>query len=243
MNDAFPTLAPVDGRQILSKLRNDPVYPHASIVDRGELSGYALTGFDAISALRNAKESMGRSAQFDGHAAAVLHQHSRDLPPYVTSDAGYWRWLAIHCGPDVLEHRFGGSGLAGLPQFGLKGRWANYFRRLWFRADMCFIQNDADPYDLARRGSVDFWESGVFRPRYGSARNMVLAFITYAYPDPSRPNLDRWQLDGKMDINEGIRLLYKALKNQHAKIAYEVVSMEQCEDLMDALANDLGLNN
>lgn len=241
MTQTVPTLSISEGGQRLAEIRRDPLYPHHISAKTDDLGGFAMLAINALSVLRSQKDGLGRGSEFDGNAARILHERLHVLPPYVTEDAGFWRWLAIEYGADLVEHRYRGQTLAGLANFGLGPRWDSYFRRLWFRADIAHEPSSSSPYQLALRGDVDFWVSGIFRHRYGSARSLCRAFLKYAYPDPDRPRRDRWQLEGQNDRDKGVRVVYKRLRELHAKVAYEVVSEEQCTEFIKMLACDLPL--
>ena len=241
MADEYPTLTVAQADRRLEELRTDPTYPYhvredANAVDNHHARQLAL----ACNRLRGSLKLLGRAQHFDRRAARIIHESAPKLPTIMQEDAGFWRWLAVEHGPDVVEHRYGGSTQAGRSRFGIRApRWGCLFMRLWFRADMVFDSDESDYYRRSELGDVDFWESGVFRHRYGSARNLVRALIDYAFDDPDDPTRDRWQRAGATDRDHGIRILYKNLTRLHATVAFEALSSEQCKDILRRLSYGL----
>ena len=187
---------------------------------------------DAISSLRHLHEqSTNRSdwAAFDGEAAVMLHQTIAPLPPAIEGNPGFWRWIALQLFK-VIEWRHARPEGAHPHNYGLGSRVSNYPIRLWLRAALSYDDQSTDPYELTCRGAVDFWESGIIRPRYSSCRALVRSFVRYHYPELS----GRGTLH--LTHSNGIRSLYKRLKRLHATMALELLD----DDDAYALLNELG---
>lgn len=241
INVKYPTLTAPQAEHMLEELRTDPIYPHHARKDANTVENHFARGLAmAFDRLRGSLKILGRAQHFDRHASRIIHESAPRLPTIMQEDPGFWRWLAIEHGPDLVEHRYGGASLAGKSHFGIRSpRWDCLFMRLWFRADMVFDSDESDYYRRSELGDVDFWESGVFRHRYGSARNLVRALVDYAFDDPDDPTRDRWQRAGATDRDHGIRILYKNLTRLHATVAFEALSSEQCKDILRRLSYGL----
>lgn len=244
MGEEYPTLTVVQADRRLDELRTNPTYPYhiradANTVENQHARQLAL----ACDRLRGSLKRLGRAQHFDRLAARIIHGSAPKLPTMMQEDAGFWRWLAVEHGPDLVEYRYGGLTQAGKSRFGIRSpRWNCLLMRLWFRGDISFNPDESDGYRRSELGDVDFWESGVFRHRYGSARNLVRSLIDYSYDDPSEPTRDRWQRAGAKDRDHGIRMVYKNLTRLHATVAFEVLSQEQCADIIRRLSLGLPLN-
>lgn len=236
----YPALSQGQANRRLEELRSGPLYPHhervdPSMVDNSDIRKL-IRGLDRI---RGSMGRLVRGRPFDRFASQVIHQSAKALPIFIQEDPGFWRWLAIEHGADIVEHRYGVSTDAGTRNFGLGPRWDSMFMRLWFCAEVSFDPNESDPYRRTKLGDVDFWVSGVLRHRYGSARNLVKAFAEFAYDDPSTPERDRWQREGESDRDKGIRIVYKNLSRLHATVAFEMLSLEQCTEILHRLSKNL----
>ena len=185
--------------------------------------------------LRNLHEqSRGRGdwGTFDGEAAAGFHSMVAPLPASIEGNPGFWRWVALRLF-NVIEWRHARPEGAYPGNYGLGSRTSNYPMRLWFRAALSYDDKAADPYELTRRGSVDFWESGIIRPRYSSCRALVRAFVRYQYPESS----DGVRLHSTHP--DGVRLLYKKLKRLQATMALELLDDNEAYSLLDDLGSGL----
>ena len=109
----------------------------------------------------------------------------------------------------------------------------NYPLRLWLRASLSYDEQADDPYELTRKGTIDFWESGILRPRYSSCRTLVKGFIRYQYPD----NAPRGYLHPTDP--QGVRMLYKRIKRMHTTLALELLDEEEAYELLKDLGSDL----
>lgn len=243
MAEDYPVLSKSAAARRLDDLRADDLYPHHHRDQSSIGNAHVRRLIGALDHMRGSLASRGRGRRFDRYASRVIHQAAQDLPTHMQEDAGFWRWLAIEQGADIVEHRYGATTHAGKDNFGLGGRWESMFRRLWIRAEISIDAGATDPYWMTKLGDVDFWASGVLRHRYSSARNLVKAFVAFAYDDPNQPADDRWIRAGEPNRELGIRILYKKLKRLHATVAYEVLDINQCTEILERLSQDLPHTN
>lgn len=236
----YPSLSNFAGRQRLEQLRQEKDYPRmGQLPVQFKSNPIASAASEAVDEIRSQLDGLKSDDQFDSALAPVLHKRLEVLP-VVAEDAGFWRWIAIELGPDLVEFRHGRGGKAGLGNFGLGGRWENLFMRSWFRADLSFDEDSSDPYWLTVRGGSDFWASGILRHRYSSSRNLSKAFVKFAYPNPSTPNRGIWRMRAPgSPEGSGFQQLWRRLTHLHATVAYETLSVEQCIEVLEQLSEDL----
>ena len=237
---AYPTFSRKRWQRTLLEQREDDNYPASAIRPlSGDEPAEVRSCADAVNFLRTMVNPSTRDAEFDAIVAVEFHRRvwlSVDL----SGDDNLWRWLAISCGPDLIERRHGSqANHAALGNFGLGAKWNNLFRRLWFRAELSYDAGADDPYWLTKLGGREFWDSGIIRHRYGSARNLVKAFTKFQYPDPDSPTRGRWPMLEDKDDSPGIRTLYRRLTTVHATVAFDVLSVDECTYILDELARDL----
>ena len=237
---AYRTLTRNGWQSALREWREEDNYPDNAIRQlSGDEPPDVRACADAIAFVRTAVASSMTNAEFDAVVSVEFHQRA-SLTPDRSEDDNLWRWLAITVGTDLVEMRHGGNDLpAGLGNFGLGARWDNLFRRTWFRAELSYDPNATDPYSLTKRGVRDFWDSGIIRHRYGSARNLVRAFVKMQYPDPQHPTQGRWPILADDDDSPGIRTLYRRLNRVHATVAFDVLSEDDCTSILTDLSRDL----
>ena len=166
--------------------------------------------------------------KFDAEIAVILHRSAR-LPLGHASDIGFWRWLAVEHGRDLVVFRHGEN--ASLANYGIGRQWDNLFMRSWFRAELSWDQHLSDPYSLTRRGRSDFWASGVVRHRYSSARNIVRALIRFQFSSDDPFN-------GRLNTSK-VRELYKRIRHMQATVSLELLTDEECDELLIDLSRDL----
>ena len=227
-------------QRVLLGARVEDGYPQNLV---NQLSGdepqEAIACANAIEVVRSSVRSPTTNAEFDASVSVGIHQTAR-LDPNWSEDDNLWRWIAITKGPDLVERRHGGNDRhAALGNFGLGARWDNLFRRLWFRAELSYDEGAPDPYWLTRLGVRDFWDSGIIRRRYGSARGLTKAFVKLQYPDPHHPTQGRWPILADDDESPGIRTLYRRLNRVHATVAFDVLSEDDCTYILTDLSRDL----
>ena len=197
-------------------------------VESSNLPRLAEECIGALNDVRNELANINSPAEFDAQLAVALHS-SAELNYATTTDLGYWRWLALEHGRDLIVFRYGED--AGYANFGLGPRWENLLLSSWFRAELSHDPGRDDPYSLTKRGRSDFWASGVIRRRYASARNLVRALVRFQFPhdDPFR---------GKLHT-DNVRELYKRIRRMQATVAFELLSDDECDELLRVLADDL----
>ena len=237
---AYQALTRNGWQSALRDRREDDDYPDSAIRQlSGDEPNDVRACADAIAFLRTTVASSMTNMEFDAVVSAEFHQRA-SLTPDRSEDDNLWRWLAITMGPDMVERRHGGNDRqAGLGNFGLGARWDNLFRRLWFRAELSCDDGAPDPYWLTRLGVRDFWDSGIIRHRYGSARSLVRAFVKLQYPDPDNPTRGRWPILRDDDNSPGIRTLYRRLNRVHATVAFDVLPEDDCAYILTELSRDL----
>ena len=235
-----PTLSIFAGRQRLEQLCADPTYPHTGrLADQLKSDPIARAAQGSVLEVRNQLDAFETDDQFDSALAVELHKRLK-VTSLVAEDAGFWRWVAIELGPDLVEFRHGRKGRAAQGNFGLGPRWHSLFMRLWFRAELSFDEDSGDPYWLTVRGGSDFWASGIIRHRYSSSRNLSKALVKFAYPDASKPTRGIWRMRSRNDPEgSGFQQLWKRLTHLHATVVYETLSVEQCTEIIEQLSKDL----
>lgn len=195
--------------------------------DIEELPGPAQACIQSLARIRGNLPDFTDHVEFDAAVAVRLHE-SADLPLVGASDLGFWRWLAVEHGRDLVEFRYGEN--ANLANYGIGRQWENLFMRAWFRADLSCDATRDDPYSLTRYGGSDFWATNI-RHRYSSARNIMRALIRFQFvgSDPLRGRLN----------TTNVRELYKRIQLIHATISLELLTDAECDDLLEELASDL----
>ena len=223
----LPKLSRFDAAERLGDAEGFEV-PSVSSLDSDELHPSAIGCVQALEAIRQAYPDRVVPLAFDADLAFELHSRAR-FHPVESTEVAFWRWLAIEHGQDLVRNRHGDN--AGRANYGLGNRWLNLFERSWFRAELSFDPGLSNPYSLTKRGGSDFWASGVIRHRYSSARNMVRALIRFQFPfdDPFK---------GRMGTDD-VRELYKRLSRMHASVAFELLTDEECGELLVELTEDL----
>lgn len=237
---SYPTLSVARGRQRLDELRLDrSSYPCAGRVAEQFLENeVAMSADAAVSEVRGRLTVLNQDHMFDATVSEVVHRNLK-VPVNVAEDDGFWRWMAIELGPDVIEHRHKTPNVdAHIDNFGLGGKWENLFKRLWFRAELSIDANAEDPYELTRRGHVDFWASAIVRHRYSSSRILNRALIEFVYPRPEERLGAIWRIVERPG-RPGLRTLYTRLRQVQSTVAYETLSVEQCKQILESLSEDL----
>ena len=198
------------------------------IPDINEIAEPVRACIQGLAQMRENLSTFQDNEKFDAEMAVALHE-TASLPLGGACDSGFWRWLAVEHGRDLVIFRHGVN--ASLANYGIGRQWDNLFMRSWFRAELSWNGNLKDPYSLTRCGGSDFWASGVVRHRYSSARNMVRALIRFqfAVDDP---------LNGRLNTAK-VRELYKRIRLIHATVSLELLADEECDELLVELSSDL----
>ncbi len=235
-------------RRIVQRARENGQIPKVLESDLEEIGG----GYDSwkVEAVVEAAEhlirlkeelltdarSIVKDQKFDRAACRIIHQQL-NLPLNLAAVDGFWRWLAVDKFYEIIESGHNRtSEHAGLGNFGIDSS-ADYGRLkiLWLRADIVYDAEHDDPYHLSDRLSpTDFWESGIIRHQYGWAPNLARALVSFQYPDPD---------SGKgilhLTHENGIRTLYKRLRQMHTTVAFEYLDDTQLADLLARLSDRL----
>ncbi|MEX2374104.1 MAG: DUF6339 family protein, partial [Dehalococcoidia bacterium] len=186
------------------------------------------------------REHAQAKAEFDAEFCVELHRTLR-VPSYVVASDEFWRYLACVELWDLVVWRHGsedeGERSVGRANFGLGDRWETLPRRLWLRADIAFDSEATDPYELAVRGGMDFWTSGLIRRLYAGSRPLARALIRFQYPEPGafRAREYRPQTLG----TDAVRELYKRLRHFQAFISFATLDEAEASELVNSLGQDL----
>lgn len=180
-----------------------PQYPTLTVSDTIELARRRLEGLDSptgpcvnwkgtgsrldLEDLRAALEPLetqlaagqqGDTEVFEGHVAAVVHQHLRDIEVEVLDDRGFWRYVGIE-----LLWWFTSWRERTPLENGSVAKYVDNLRpteaipiRLFLRGA---IAHEGETYERAWRlpRSTDLWRSHILRVRTGSVPAMAQALL------------------------------------------------------------------
>lgn len=220
----LPHMSPGVARDRLATPIGDDATDHTDIE---ELPQPAQDCVQSLASIRENLSDLGDNVRFDAAVAVGLH-NSAELSHMGASDPGFWRWLAVEHGRDLVEFRYGEN--ANLANYGIGRHWENLFMRAWYRAELSRDPTLDDPYSLTWYGGSDFWAVNI-RHRYSSARNIMRALIRFQFVD-SDP------LHGRLNTTN-VRELYKRIQLIHATISLELLTDAECDELLEELASDL----
>jgi hypothetical protein len=174
---------------------------------------------------------------FEADACVIVHQQLR-LSPDCASSPEFWAWLTLLAADgvfaDLVDWRFGGYDSIKPRNYGIARPseiFEGLFARLWFRAEIAFEPDGADPYSLARRGDIDIWRSHLFRQEFGRCYAVQRALLRYQYPDanPTKKTLSTGE----------IRKLVKRLRIANATLSYELIDVEAVTEVITAIVQEL----
>ncbi len=195
---------------------------------------------DRLLKIQRGLEASGKKIDafgFDRIACEIVHREL-DLPPNLAASDGFWRWLAVAKFSAIIEARHApASSQAHLGNYGIdKSVTSNRMAILWLRADMLYDADATrDPYHLAKYHlHADFLESGIIRPRYAWCRNLSRALVRFQYRSPES---DSAFLHSTHE--NGIRELYKRLRRLHPTVAFEFISDDELENILQDKSRDL----
>jgi Family of unknown function (DUF6339) len=233
----YPCLSSAEAKKLLLLRRSGSV-ASPDEVTRIKDVGSDLAIDDLVRKLRVAlarrrKESVSidkgsaESRRFESCAASDVHQILPRSHPAL-SDPDFWTWLAVAHFSDVVEWRYGNPE-KGCDQknYGIGSRAENLLYRLWLRGELGYDPKSEDPYDLARRGDIDFWRSHVFRRRFASARQFVHAWLRFQFPSADAESR------GRLTISQ-IRELVKHINRLKTNIVFELLDEIGSTRLIDS---------
>jgi len=184
-------------------------------------------------------EGLAADAQFESSAAPLIHARL-ELPEAIAGNREFWTWFTFVAADgyflEVAKKRFqrGPVDRRGLladdVNFGIVTKAQLYeglFARLWWRGHRFYDETADDPYDIARRGYIDLWRSHILRQDYGASRTMSRALIEYLFPGKA-------QISGHDKTL--VRELPKLVRAQNAVTAFELLSLDECKNLLEELA-------
>jgi hypothetical protein len=156
---------------------------------------------------------------FELKASMLVHQQLFDAELTTLADPDFWMWLAIARMDPIIRWRYGDStSVAHFSNYGVNGLVENFAFRLWLRGEIGYVDdNPADPYELARIDSLDFWRSHLFRQSFSNARQVARAVVM----------LQAGKLAVRPLTTLEIRHLAKELKRMKANVVFEFLSMDQ----------------
>lgn len=209
---------------------------------------------EAISELANLYDDQAEFANSNRlEAEASVAFHSRLEFCEALADPEFWIWCAVVAAPELVSRRYplteaqksnllapsdmssdgthtpssskSLSWIPGKENFFSPNARETFFYRLWIRGQLGRFDEEADPYELARCGDIDFWRSHIFRQQSLEASGLRAEFIRFQYPDG--PN-------GSPRLNQGeIRSLIKQMKRAAANEVFEHLDREQCRNFIE----------
>jgi hypothetical protein len=233
----FPTLPLEVAKQGLEKHRAGEPWSGASYVR------WTGTGpkFDEAAAamvhgqLVTLKEEIGterlpamRGKDFESPASAIVHA-GLAVGPAAAGSREFWLWLNFVAAEgrflSLVDWRFSARDAINEVNYGITRRagvWEGLLARLWWRGNVGYDPDEADPYRLARKGDVDIWRSHIIRQEYGRFRPLARALVEYQNPDKGKNPLSTEQL----------RALAKRLRIVDASISYELLTLDQVKEII-----------
>jgi len=181
-----------------------------------------------------------KGGEFETEAGEVFRK-SLDLPPEVSGDRNFWRYVAVVHMFEIVtwRHPPDKGDFTALANFGIGTPWENLAARMWYRFEVARNPGADDPYELCRLGDQDLWRSHILRIRLGASRHIVRTFLDYQYPKAAERK-PRLQMSSKKDV--GIRSFIKRLQRFHATTAFEVLTEDDALAIMNDLGKDLQKN-
>jgi hypothetical protein len=178
------------------------------------------------SRLRRPRTQRDPAPEFEAEGAVIVHQALKDLPEELLGDPEFWLWLTIFQCRDIVKWRHGDD--AKWLNYGMEGRLEGLICRMFFRAHLVFAESAQDPYELARRGSQDFWRAFMIRRNYASVKPMAMAVAR-------RVNFT----DGSnLDLNQ-VRRLGPKITQLNSSYSYELLDEARCDRFVEREAMKL----
>lgn len=164
--------------------------------------------------------------EFDSLASVAIHK-SLKIPPEVSGNDGFWRWLTLVEFSDIVEWRHPvEDGIANAANYGIGTIWNGLFARLWYQAEIVYSAEAKEPYELVKYGGVDTWRSHILRVNTGSCRNYARSLLRF---------LHQGQKKSRLKVIE-IRELAKKVRRIQATVALELLTEEDAYTLIERLA-------
>ncbi|MBW0167019.1 MAG: hypothetical protein KXJ49_05935 [Vulcanococcus sp.] len=175
--------------------------------------------------------------EIDGATAALLHNRLSHITPKIAVLPNFWIFLSLYM-REIVYRRYCYESWDDLKSvhFGTQ-IYDSLFPRLWHRASLSIDQRCDDPYWLTRRGGSDYWSSFVLRAIYSQSPQLIRALTRYFY-DPENTQFRTETLTSKSEI---IRILGPELRKQHSVTPFEILTEDDCDAVIHALAGSLGI--
>lgn len=179
--------------------------------------------------------------EFDSRAASIIHR-ALGLDDRTAADDDFWRYVACVEAFDAIVWRHGRKDeeqttWPNAAHFGLGDKWDCFPRRLWFRAELSRDPARTDPYELSKRGGMDFWTSGLLRVLYSCSRPVARALVRFQFPHEGKFRRGSYRPQ-TLALN-GVRELYKRLRHFNATIALPALGDEAAVELVRSLSEGL----
>ncbi len=233
-------------RYIEGRFSGSSVAPSTYEIGHGSRDTWAKCAADLRTGLAELLHEYGeRDAhafqEFDSRAAPIVHG-ALVLADRSAADDDFWRYVACVETFDAIVWRHGrkDQGQTSWPKgahFGLGDKWDCFPRRLWFRAELSKDLARADPYELSRRGGMDFWASGQLRVLYSCNRPVARTLVRFQFPREGTFRGGSYRPQTLTLI--GLRELYKRLRHFNATVAFPALGDEAAIDLIGSLAEGL----
>lgn len=172
--------------------------------------------------------------RFDAEAAAKIHS-TLQLTADVAGDPDYWRWLTFSndgLGLQIVDYRYGdGSpGSAKRSHYALEDLADGTLAKLWLRANSVYLGKVGDYDLLGDLQDIDFWESHVLKIDFGRVPQLTRAFVQFVINNelPRGKNNDP-------AVDPGFRNLAPELTRRNATLAFEVLSEDECYELIETV--------
>lgn len=227
---SYPALTRADARSYLNaiKLGQEPDQPVIRTVSEGEDIDWESVSSDLIAKLSQLtsgepvkKRSDPRGSEFEIAAGPITHKH---LPAHeALADPDFWTWLAVMHGRSLVHWRYDND--PDPKNFGIGSPGENLLFRIWLRAEVAYVPQSSDPYELVRVGDIDFWRSHIFRQSYADARSFARALLEFQFPEQG----DR---KARLSIIQ-IRDLAKNLKRARTNLLFEVMDQERATGFIE----------
>ncbi len=243
-----PVIAQAEASHNLEERRagrlTTPTHHEAGVGDRETWEKGAVDLREGLRKLleeaRGRQPEMG-GPEFDARATEIIHR-ALPLDDRTAATDEFWRYVAVVECYEVIQWRHGSMGTDGPvsardPHFGLGDKWECFPRRLWLRAEITRLADKEDPYELSRRGGMDFWTSGILRHLYSCNRPIARALVRYQFPVEGefRGGSFRPQTLSLA----GVRELYKRLRHFDATMTFAALDDARAGSLVAALAGGL----